>query len=282
MKALYRKALIQADETRAALNIDMFQPLNIIDACIDLGLTVRFVDVSMEGLYLNTERGEFPQILISNQRPLPRRFFTCAHELGHHIFEHGFKIDGLTNGSKPVDDSDEYLVDTFAGALLMPIAGVQEAFARRNISPQNASPIDFYTVSSAFSVGYSTLITHCKVNRLITDLTANRLFKVTPLIIFQQLFGSTKPNSHFKIIDKVHESAVTDIEVTNYIILPSDFVIEGSHCAMVCDTDFGTAYIARKPGIVRAIIPGTGNSFFIRIQNHLYSGLAEYRHLESE
>src|ERR1700740_3255389 len=120
MNNLFMQATLKADEVRQHFDLDMFQPINVFDVCTELGLAVTFVDINMEGMYIK-KNGRRPTILLSNQRPLPRRVYTCAHELGHHVFNHGSKIDGLkeqTSGSSHYDN-DELLVDTFAGALLM-------------------------------------------------------------------------------------------------------------------------------------------------------------------
>ncbi|MDB5086778.1 MAG: hypothetical protein JWR09_772, partial [Mucilaginibacter sp.] len=43
--------------------------------------------------------------------------------------------------------------------------------------------------------------------------------------------------------------------------------------------EIGDAFIATRPGIIRAT--AGAKSYFIRIQNANYNGLAEYRHLEN-
>src|SRR4051812_48898113 len=126
MNHLIKKGIVKADEIRIQLGLNMFQPVNVFDACEKLGLTVRFVDINMEGVYVTQKNCKFPTILLSNLRPLPRRCFTCAHELGHHAFGHSGKIDALLDetSQSATSDEEEILVDAFAGAFLMPVAGV--------------------------------------------------------------------------------------------------------------------------------------------------------------
>lgn len=285
MNPLYKKALLKADEVRMQLGLNMFQPINIFDSCIHLGLSVRFVNVNMEGMYIKHEDESQPTILLSNQRPLPRRIYTCGHELGHHVFGHGSKLDALSDVSDystSQNDNDEFLVDSFAGALLMPIAGVKSEFAKRNWSLNSASAIQFYTVSSVFGTGYQTLITHCKTNSMIYKNQADALIKFTPAKIFKSLTGTETDKSFFKIIDDKSNLSVIDLEVFNYIILPKETKIEGDHLKKYKDTAFGIMYVATKPGILRAVCSYNGLNYFIRIQNSGYIGLAEYRHLENE
>lgn len=283
MTPLVRQALVKADEIRRKFGLNMFQPLNVFDICRDLNITVRFLDVNMEGMYVIQENGTNPTILISNQRPLPRRNYTCAHELGHHLFNHGSKIDMLTDydPSSSYYDSDELLVDAFAGALLMPVAGIQAEFAKRNWNINTVTPVQFYTICSVFGTGYQTLITHCKVNRLIKTQSADSLAKLNPTKILESIIGLNNVNSNFKIIDGKTDLSAIDIEVSNLLIFPSNILIEGEHLQKYKDTSFGTVYIAKKPGIISAATNDNSIEYFIRIQNSGYIGLAEYRHLEN-
>jgi len=282
MTDIYKMALLKADEIREQLGLNIFEPINIFDACKQLEVSVRFVDISMEGLYLIQGGGKNPTILLSNQRPFPRRCFTCAHELGHHIFKHGFKIDGLSeNTGESSCDTEEFLVDCFAGSLLMPVAGIQVEFSKRKWVMGSASPIQFYTVCSVFGTGYKTLITHCKANKLISNNKANALSKVQPAVILKTIISSDIPTSYFKIIDRQPKSAIIDLEVSNYIILPDSVIIEGNHLEKIKGTEWGISYKAINPGIVRVYSEDKKFNSFIRIQNNSYSGLAEYRHLEN-
>ena len=280
MRALQMQAIKKAGQIRSKLKLNMFEPINIFDACDTLGVTVRFVPVSMEGMYVVREDAANPDILLSSLRPFVRRVYTCGHELGHHIFGHGTRIDGLTEegASKAVYDDDEYLVDTFAGALLMPVAGIEAAFVKRGWSLRTATPIQYYTISSIFGTGYGTLITHCRVNGLINELKAAGLLKQSPGKLLQQLIGPTAAKPHFKIIDENAEVSVVDIETGGYIFLPENTIIEGDHLSKLKKVDVGEVFMAEKPGIIRAVAGDKG--YFIRIQNSGYNGLAEYRHLE--
>lgn len=284
MNALLLQAIKKAGQIRARLKLGMVSPINIFDVCTGFDVTVRFVNVSMEGMYINREGAINQQILISSLRPFPRRIYTCAHELGHHIFGHGSKVDGLTEESTSVSfyDKDEYLVDAFAGAFLMPTAGIEAEFTKREWNAGTASAFQFYIISSVFGTGYSTLINHCKKNTLISDSKASELLKQSPIKILKNILGAAIPNSHFKIIDNNNNISVIDLETGNYLFLPTNMIVEGSHLCKLTETDYGTAFIAKKPGIIRATSSDARVSYFIRIQNAGYVGLAENRHLEEK
>lgn len=255
----------------------MFQPINIYDVCIELGIDVQFVEINMEGLYINNIGTS--KILLSSLRPVARRVFTCAHELGHHVFNHGLKVDTISEENEDPDykSDDEKLVDAFAAALLMPVGGIQTEFAQRDLDFVSATPTNYYTIASAFGVGYQTLITHCRVNNLIDEQKSVSLNKMTPAKIFKTEFGEVDEKTFFKIIDGESKINTIDLEVSNYIVLPSYFNVSEEFLEKHKDSELGTLYRAKKTGV--SSIHYREASHFIRIQPQNYIGYAEYRHL---
>lgn len=275
----FQAAIVEADKLRIQRGCTMFQPVNVFDICMAMDVSVRFIDISMEGTYTVRKDGTHPTIILSNQRPLPRRFFTCAHELGHHVFKHGDRIDELSDNEFSSNRDDETLVNAFAAALLMPTIGIQSEFAKRHLKMSEATASHFYAVASVFGVGYSTLVTNCRIHNLITVAKERELLKYTPAKIFKVITGLNNKAPHFKIIDGFSQLSMIDLEVTNYIILPASARIEGNHLEEFSRNTTQTVFVAKRPGIVRAIYANT--SSFIRIQNMNYVGLVENRHLEN-
>ena len=155
---LARTALDKAVQVRDEAGFNDRVPICVYDLCRKHSLDVRFVDVNMEGMYV---RKEPPEILLSSLRPLARRAFTCAHELGHHVFGHGSTIDELKDeAEKGGVNPEEFLVDSFAGHLLMPKIAVRKAFALRSWQETSASPEQIYAIACSLGVGYETLCTH--------------------------------------------------------------------------------------------------------------------------
>ncbi len=281
MNLLHISAIRKANEIRLKLGLDLFQPLNIYDVCAKLGLDVQFIDINMEGLYVNN--GDASKILLSNLRPFARRVFTCGHELGHHVFNHGLKADIISeeNEDTTYKSKDEILVDTFSAALLMPVGGIEIEFKKRNLKFHSARAIDYYIISSVFGIGYQTLIMHCRINDLINDSKLTALKKITPAKIFKSEFGDLGEPTFFKLIDGKSEVSPIDLEVSNYISLPGDFIVADEFLEKLQDSTIGSLYLAKKTGI-SAIHSGDGNvSYFVRIQPQNYMGFAEYRHFEN-
>ena len=158
-RVLATQAMQAATATRATAKVDQTGPVCIYGLCETLGIVVRFNNINMEGMY---QRGFPPRIHLSARRPLPRRAYNCAHELGHHVFGHGLSVDELREDAKaqPWEDPKEFLADTFAGFILMPIIGLRRAFAVRGWTTETAKPAQIFAVACEFGVGYSTLLTH--------------------------------------------------------------------------------------------------------------------------
>src|SRR5437762_13235377 len=93
-KQLVMNAMAAALKVRRAAGITLWAPVCVYDLADQLEVEVRFVDIpSMEGMYY---KNNLPAIFVSSLRPAGRQAFNCAHELGHHIFKHGSRIDKMT------------------------------------------------------------------------------------------------------------------------------------------------------------------------------------------
>jgi Zn-dependent peptidase ImmA (M78 family) len=276
--ASYKTAILEADKLRIKCGLTMFQPVNVFDISMSLGINVRFVNISMEGMYTVRRAGISPTIILSNQRPFARRYFTCAHELGHHIFEHGEKIDVLANDEFSSNSEEEILVNTFAAALLMPVSGIQAEFAKRGLGMNTATAQDYYAVASVFGVGYRTLLTNCRIHKLITSMREGELSKHTPNKLFKSITGLNEKPSHFKVVDGISQLPVIDLEASNYLVLPASSRVEGNLLEECINNNHQVVFIAKRPGVTR--ISYAGNFSFVRIQNRHYVGLVENRHLE--
>ena len=280
-QTLAKKAMHKSIEVRTQTGFDQTSPLCIYSLCDQLNVKVRFVDISsMEGMYYKEEK---PLIFLSALRPFPRRAFTCAHELGHHIFGHGLRVDELIEDSEKSKafNLDEFLVNSFAGFLLMPTLGVRKAFVSRKWDVERATPIQIFTIACYFGVGYETLIKHMTYALKMLDRTqASSLLKVKPKNIRQQIFGY--PSSEPLIIADEHWSIPTiDAEVGSQLLLPSN--AEAANQTIITFQQKhrnGRVFRANRPGIVRVCCHDTNWAVFVRVSRHQFVGLSQYRHLE--
>lgn len=276
---LARQALEKSLEVREEHGYDFRSPLCVYELCDRARVNVRFVDdVSMEGVYAALAK---PTILISSLRPLARRSFTCAHELGHHVFGHGSTIDELKqDADEAAFQPNEFLANAFAGFLLMPAQGVKRAFASRGWEPTTATAPQMYRVACSFGVGYETLLGHLQYSlKYIAPDRADTLRKAKLPHIRESLLGFSAPDA-LVIADRRHAMGTLDAEAGNLVLVPTGARTESDQIELVCDTAEGTVYRALRPGLARVTLPGESWAIVVRVSRFQYAGLARYRHLE--
>jgi len=279
--ALATQAMQAAFTTRARVGLDQHSPICIYGLCEALGITVRFNNINMEGMY---QRGTPPRIHLSACRPLQRRAFNCAHELGHHIFGHGSSIDELREDAKdnPWENPKEFLADAFAGFLLMPTIGLRRAFSARGWKPETATAAQIFTVSCDFGVGYGTLLTHLSTSVNMISLSRAASLKLnTPKVLRAGILGllTTEP---LIVVDRHSARPAYDVEVKMLLLLPPGAEISGSGLVFERDLADGRLFRAVRSGIVRASADNGAWAIFIRIAPTAYVGLSKFRHLEDD
>lgn len=279
-----RQALERAAAVRDTLGVAASSAINPVDACSRLDPEVRviFVDFSMEGSYL---RGKRPLIKISSLRPLARRTFNVAHELGHHIFGHASRIDELRDEleRKVAKPPEEQLADDFASHLLMPRIGLRRAFNTRGWNIKQPTATQAFVVACHFGVGYTTLLNHLaygikEVPIGITEpLMKCRLNSLRSTL----LLGAEKHQvERLFVADAHYEFPTIDIEVGTHVLLPNSTEAENTlSVSPVADLASGSLFVVDRPGITRAEST-SGWSVIIRASRHRYAGWAKYRHLD--
>jgi hypothetical protein len=268
-----------AAATRANGKLDQAGPICVYGLCETLGVTVRFNNINMEGMY---QRGVPPRIHLSARRPLPRRAYNCAHELGHHVFGHGSSVDELREDAKaqPWEDPKEFLADTFAGFILMPIIGLRRAFSVRGWTPEAATSAQMFIVACDFGVGYATLLTHLSAGvNMLSRGRAAALQRVTPKAVRADILGALTPEPLI-IADHYRAAPTLDVEVNTLVLLPPSTEAGGRGLVFERELANGRLFRAVHPGIIQATAGPW--AAFVRIAPEAYVGLAQYRHLEED
>jgi len=280
-RALATQAMEAAITTRAKAKLDQHSPICIYGLCETLGVRVRFNNINMEGMYL---RGVPPRIHLSARRPLPRRVYNCAHELGHHVFGHGSSIDELREDAKehPWEDPKEFLADTFAGFALLPVMGLRRAFAVRGWTPETATAAQMFTIACDFGVGYATLLTHLSAGvNIISRARAAVLQRVAPKALRLEILGALTPEPLI-VADRNRAAPTVDAEVKTLLLLPPGTETTGDNLDYERDLAVGRLFRAVRTGIMQARAYNGAWSAFVRIAPEAYVGLAQYRHLEDD
>lgn len=280
-RALATAAMNASIEARMRGGLDLLSPICPYALCGAYGIRVRFTDISMEGMY---QRGATPRIYLSALRPIARRAFTCAHELGHHVFGHGSTIDELQDSlvAKSWDNPDEYLVDTFAAFTLMPTLGLRNAFARRGWVPAEITAAQAFQVSCEFGVGYSTLVSH--MARSLEMLPEHRLAELrrsTPKTIRAAILGRPSEAPLF-CVDDHWLAPMLNVEVGATVLLPMDTSVPVGTFREIGQRHGARLFEATRAGIVRLGRIRARKTLEIRISPARFVGLAEFRHLEAD
>lgn len=274
-----QKALRMASMVRARAGLSQQEPICVFDLCDAVGVTVRFNDINMEGMY---QKGEIPRIHLSSKRPLSRRVFNCGHELGHHEFGHGNRIDELSKGEElpSWDDEDEFLANTFSGHLLMPILGLRYAFNLRKWNPETTTPEQLYVIACDFGVGYRTLVTHLYMGtKMISASRYVELKKSSPKKIRARLLGE-EVSSPLVVAGEGRVNPRIDVEVGTLLLLPRATKVDVARVEPIREVKNAMLYRAVKPGLGQ--VKNTNWSAFMRVSRKDYIGLARYRHLEDD
>jgi hypothetical protein len=273
---LLRQGLKAAEAAREAADVDPFGPADPYAAAEGFGLRVNFTATSMEGFYF---KGKPPNILISSLRPVGRRAFTCAHELGHHWFGHGSTIDQLQEDDREESDKpDEVLANAFAAFFLMPTVVVRAAFASRGWPVSSPTPVQLFTIACELGVGYGTLLNHLTYTlREVSTATRQELKKWTPQRIRKHLLGDESEEA--VIVIDGHSAAPTfDVEKKAGVLLPAGATVMGSALVHERELDGFDLYRAARRG--EAAISGVETPTRVRVMPKQYEGPARRRFLE--
>ncbi len=265
-----------ATDVREQLGLDQIEPVDPYAIAEALGIRVRFLPVSMEGFY---QKGTPPRIMLSALRPIARKCFTCAHEVGHHWFGHGSTIDELKADDRQDSEiPEEILANAFAGFLLMPSIAMRRAFNSRGWKPATANPLQVLTIASEFGVGYETLLTHLSVT--LGDMPRNsriELGKWTPQRIRKRVLGDDDADG-LVLLDARQQSASVDLDEGCALAVPRGATINGGVLTPRQTIEGHDVYNAVGRGRATVITPDW--RIEVRVAPVHFTGPANYRFME--
>lgn len=274
---LARQAVTAALQLRRQVGRRLDEPVCPFDIAEQLGIRVQFEPLpSMEGMY----SPDGPTIVIGSLRPRGRRAFTCAHELGHHVFGHGLRVDEVVpdGATRQRRDDAEYSADRFASAFLMPKIAVERAFAMRGWDPARPEPSQVYVVAGVLGVGYSTLIGYLEhVLRLLRRSDAERLRRRALPKIREEILGFRPPHD-ILVVDDLWLGRDADVELGDLVALPAGVELNHDRCFSLTTANGFSLASATAPGVATASVGSW--SIACRVARRAYRGRNAYRHLE--
>jgi hypothetical protein len=282
-RTLARQALISALAVRQQHGKTLIQPLCPFDLALALEIDLWFQALaSLEGMYSSSPR---PAIIVGTERPARRQTYTCAHEIGHHVFGHGTKVDEIKteHDSNSPFEPDEFLAQSFAGFLLVPKLAFEHALTIRQIQLHSATAMDFYRISCFFGVGYTTLVRHlCFALRLIPSPQEQALTSLS-LRKIRTRFGVPDPTKPLVVVDRQWTGIAADLEIGDTLLAPKDCDFEGLSLISSEMLPGGQKlYEAVARGHGRLYSTSCDWSCFVRVRPKNFTGRAIYRHFPEE
>lgn len=293
-KALSRRGALAAFKARKRIGLPLNQAISVFDAAEMSGLEVRFHAIaSMEGMYVRSGlAGNAPHVVVSSLRPVGRQSMTAAHEWGHHVFDHGSRVDEYLLGLERLAIRDEfkeeeYLVDSFAAFMIMPPRAVEKGFSARGFDIATPSARQVYEVAGWLGVGYSALVYHLGHSlRRISLAQESTLRRVQPREIRARLCDGPGAGDVY-VVNRCWTGRPVDLMVGDTALVPRGTSVETTSGA-TATADSGPVLVEHGPVatvVVRAISPGIGRivgpdfAAFVRVSERGYVGRNTFRHL---
>ncbi len=224
-------------------------------------------------------------ILVSALRPSGRQAMTAAHELGHHAFGHGTRIDQYVADTDEPQAShslepEEVIANMFAAFFLMPKATVEHGFTARGWSPASATPAQVFAVAGWLGVGYGALVYHMKASLgMLSAPAAKALLSVQPKRLRQQIVGRATSADCF-LLDQAWTGRPLDLQVDDLVFADRGTNVDGDCLLLGPVTADGRQVIqAVATGLGRVV--GSSWATFARVRPRGFVGRSMFRHLES-
>ncbi len=275
IRTVVKKAL----RVRAQFKIPLDNTFCVLDLSQEIGAEVRFVDLtSLEGAYLK----EPNTIFLSTYRPDGRIRFTCAHELGHHVFKHGDHFDELVEKANCCSNTeDEQIANLFASFLLMPETTIKSFFINNKWQIQSLTPQQIYLTSNWLGVSYSSMVTHLFYGlKLIDEPKFQQLMKVQPKNIKKDLSGIVV-KGNLLVINEHWKGRPIDLQAGDHVLFPEKVYFDEQLVSPVAVAK-GEMYRAETPGITRVEMPWHENNLMLRVRRKEYLGRSIFRNLSEE
>ncbi len=275
-----RETLRRAMQVRKAAGIPMDHAICVFDLAQQLDVEVWFKPLaSLAGLY---SKPPDPLIIIGSDRPAGYQASTCGHELGHHVFGHGTRVDEYVAGAGRLrgDDPDEAIANLFSAHLLMPQAAVNRAFASRHWEYDSIGPEQVFTAACHLGVGYQALVHHLRWTlEAIEDPGFDRLLRIAPGVIRASILGREIAQD-VVVVDSAWLDRPVDLVVGDVAILPSGCSVEGRAVEILARETSRMIVRACRRGLARADRSRDDWSAFLRVMPRGFDGAAIHRHLE--
>jgi hypothetical protein len=188
------EAMVAAAETLEELELDAAERIDVFEALAQAGLKLLFRPLEgVAGFYEPARGAARPGVLINAGHPLALQRYSAAHELGHHVFGHGRRIDHDAEPASTARGPEERRAEAFAAWFLMPPEAVQTALCRLGME-RPVGPLDAYALALRLGTSYKAMCTHLPSLKL----GASAVWRDLPLKALKEHLSPTPPPGGWK------------------------------------------------------------------------------------
>lgn len=185
-----RVAMLGAAQAHGDYTIDTaVWPVDIYGTIARTGIVLMWQRLPQQfGAYVN-EQGSRPGILINSGLPHAAQRQTAGHELGHHWWKHGTRVDANLDppgAKRPPWTTEEKTAEAFGAWFLMPRRAVLAALSLLGIQ-RPRSPEDVYQLSLLLGTPYRATVRHLPNIRLADQGEVAAWIRVPPNVIKERL-----------------------------------------------------------------------------------------------
>lgn len=277
-RKLATMAVREAARVRRRLGIGPTSSACPFDIAAALGVIVHLQELpSLEGMY---SPGRRATVVLGTERPWGRMRHTCGHELAHHVFGHGIRLDELCHDGRRGWIAEEYLADRFSTALLMPKLAVVDAVRRRGWDGTTLSALQTFVLAQDFGVGYRNFVSHAeRTLGLIPSASAASLRRQgRSLPQLREAAAGFQAEYDVFVADEHWGARALDMQTGDVVVTPDDALFTGVCARRSCSPVSHLVAITAGKGELR--LRTRESPINIRVSQRGFTGLAAYRHLE--
>lgn len=194
---VHRDALGKATECQEELGLDPFARVDVFACFPALGMKLMFQPLkSCAALYLPAGPfGAKPGALVSSLHPLALQRYSASHELGHHRFGHGPRIDRedeMRLKSRAVAP-EERLAEAFAAWFLMPPELGDAIFEDILRIDRARNPHEVYQAALRFGASYTACCVHLPALKKLSREESEAFAKIPLKSLKEHLTDSPPP-----------------------------------------------------------------------------------------
>jgi hypothetical protein len=282
----HRQAMDAAAEAHEEYAVDTFARVDVFAVIVEAGIDLFFRPTGdVAGAYLPAAAFGAGGIVINSDHPLALQRYSGGHELGHHWYGHGAKVDYevelATGPDRDRLDPEEMLAEAFASWFLMPPELVELMLERVGVE-RPRTPRDVYQLALRLGTSYQATCYHLPSVQLLKSASAHTWAQMTLRTIKEELTSLPRPGGWRQDVWAIREGdegqtltvrrgdrlvfELADVEVVT--LPPGATLLEGTAETLFSRTPFVEMDVAldAPPGATAIGLSHAGRPFQLGLQ----------------